>query len=156
MKCRNSLFVFVLTVALAIAGCNRKTIYSHYEHTPIYGWEKTDHLSFVVSPVTDNGTFREEVGLRINGAYPFMGLTLIVEQQVYPSGMRRSDTLSCKLVDADGTVQGEGVSFYQYRFHLCNMRLAQGDSLRVSIRHNMKREILPGIADVGVTLTKIN
>ena len=70
--------------------------------------------------------------------------------------MRRSDTLSCKLVDADGTVQGEGVSFYQYRFHLCNMKLTQGDSLRVSIRHNMKREILPGIADVGVTLTKIN
>ena len=139
-------------MGLMLTACTRRTIYSHYEHTPITGWEKTDHLTFVCSPVNADGNYREEVGLRINSAYPFMGLTLIVEQQVQPSGMKRSDTLSCRLINTDGTPLGEGVSFFQYSFYLCNMQLSRGDSLHVSIRHNMRREILPGIADVGVTL----
>lgn len=155
MKLRNRLLHAALVLLPVLAGCTRKTIYSHYEPTPINGWEKTDHLSLVYSPVTADGTFREEVGLRINGAYPFMGLTLIVEQQVFPSAVRRSDTLTCKLIDSDGTPVGEGVSFYQYSFHLCNLQLSRGDSLHVSIRHNMKREILPGISDVGITLSRM-
>ena len=146
--------MLMITVALALAGCNRKTIYSHYEHTPIGGWEKVDHLSFTLSPVPESGDFSEEVGLRINGAYPFMGLTLIVEQQTWPTGYMRSDTLSCNLIDEDGTILGEGISFYQYNFPMNNITLTEGDSLHVSIRHNMKREILPGISDIGLTLRK--
>ena len=154
MKPESCCIAVILMAVMVLTGCRRTTVYSHYEHTPVAGWEKTDHLSFVYSPATADGTFREDVGLRINGAYPFMGLTLIVEQQLFPSGMHRSDTLTCKLIDADGTPLGKGVSFYQYRFHLCNMQLSRGDSLHVSIRHNMKREILPGIADVGITLRR--
>lgn len=152
MKRRTDILVPLFAVALLVCGCNRKTIYSHYEHTPVEGWERVDGLSFDFSPVPYDGTFREDIGLRINSSYPFMGLTLIVEQQVYPMGVRRSDTLSCKLIDDDGTIQGEGISSFQYNFHLCNLKLEKGDSLHVHIRHNMKREILPGISDVGVTL----
>ena len=151
---KNRIVILLLTVALALAGCNRKTIYSHYEHTPINGWERVDDLSFTLSPVRMGGTFREEIGLRINGAYPFMGLTLIVEQQVFPSGITRSDTLSCKLIDNDGTILGEGISFYQYNFHVNTLRLHEGDSLHITVRHNMKREIMPGVSDVGIRLDK--
>lgn len=156
MRQRNRLIIAtLLTVALTTVSCNRKTIYSHYEHTPISGWEKNDLLSFSLSPLPHDGLFREEVGVRINSAYPFMGLTLIVEQQIMPSGTTRSDTLWCKLIDNDGTIQGQGISYYQYSFHLCNLHLLKGDSLSVSIRHNMKREILPGISDIGLTLSQM-
>ena len=30
----------------------------------------------------------------------------------------------------------------------------KGDSIIVSVRHNMKREILPGISDIGYMLIK--
>jgi gliding motility-associated lipoprotein GldH len=83
-----------------------------------------------------------------------MGLTLVVEQEVWPSGLTRSDTLWCRLVDSDGNIQGEGISNFQYNFQLLNLRLNSSDSLRVTVRHNMKREILPGISDIGLTLTK--
>ena len=148
----NFLLTLLITVALTFVGCNRKTIYSHYEHTPISGWEKYDQLSFDYAPARADGLFREEIGLRINNAYPFTGLTLIIEQQRFPSGMTRSDTLSCKLIDSDGNIRGNGTSFYQYNFHLCDIKLSKGDSLHISIHHNMKREILPGISDIGVTL----
>lgn len=154
MNQRSKLFVLLITVALTLVGCNRNTIYSHYEHTPINGWERVDRLSFDLASVTVGGNYHEEIGLRINKDYPFKGLTLIVEQQVFPSGVSRSDTLTCKLIDDKGIILGEGVSFYQYHFHLCDMPLAKGDSLHVQIRHHMRREILSGISDVGVTLTK--
>jgi hypothetical protein len=34
------------------------------------------------------------------------------------------------------------------------LQLQEGDSLHVVVRHNMKREILPGIFDVGIKLLK--
>ncbi len=145
----------VLTVAAAMASCNRNTVFYRYDHTPVAGWEKNDTLTFDVSPVPRAGSYREEIGLRINGSYPFTGLCLIVEQTIYPSGVSVSDTLNCRLIDADGTVRGRGVSYYQYSFHLTDMRLEQGDSLHVCVRHNMKREILPGISDIGLRVVSV-
>lgn len=145
----------VLTVAAAVMSCNRKTVFYHYEHTPVAGWEKNDTLTFDIGPVPGAGGYREEIGLRINGSYPFTGLCLIVEQTIYPSGVSMSDTLNCRLIEADGTVKGRGVSFYQYKFHLTDVSLERGDSLHVCVRHNMKREILPGISDVGLRVDEV-
>lgn len=146
--------ILILTVAMAITSCNRKTVYDHYNHTPINGWERNDTLTFCIKPLAEAGDYKEDIGLRINGAYPFMGLCLIVEQTILPAKITRCDTLNCKLVSEDGTVKGRGVSYYQYNFHLTTINLNKGDSLNICIRHNMKREILPGIADVGIKLDK--
>lgn len=142
----------VLTVALAFAGCNRKTIYHHYEHTPIAGWDKNDTLTFTVK-AKQRAVIQRDIELRISGDYPFQRLNLIVEQTTYPNGIRRRDTLNCDLIDPQGNILGQGVSLYQYRFHMTDISLNEDDSLCIDIRHNMKREILPGIADVGVCLT---
>ena len=114
------------------------------------------------------GDYIEEVGLRISSDYPFTGLNLIVEQTV-ASGEKnrtlvertdlvqeRSDTLSCNLVDQQGRAKGRGISHYQYLFHLTTLEINEGDMLYVAIRHDMKREILPGIADIGVKLSSVN
>lgn len=143
----------MFTVAAAVMSCNRKTVFYKYGHTPIAGWEKNDTLTFDVSPVPADGCYREEIGLRINGAYPFTGLCLIVSQTIIPDNITLNDTLNCRLFSDDGTVKGRGVSWYQYKFHLTDVRLRRGDSLHICVRHNMKREILPGISDVGVRLT---
>ena len=147
--------MLLLTVALTLVSCNRKTIYSHYEHTSIDGWEQTDTLTFIVSPVAKTGTYIEEVGLRINDAYPFTGLTLVVEQKAFPSGIARSDTLNARLVADNGTRLGKGINLYQYNYHLCNLPLQQDDSLRITLYHHMKRQLLPGIADIGITLRRV-
>ena len=74
----------VLLTAVLTA-CEWNTVYNHYEHTPIAGWEKNDTLNFVVGPLKDGGDYVEEVGVRISGDYPFTGLNLIVEQLLMPS-----------------------------------------------------------------------
>ncbi len=64
------------------------------------------------------------------------------------------DTLNCALIGANGVPKGQGIGYYQYAFDITSMDLQEGDSLHISVRHDMKREILPGISNVGVSLTK--
>lgn len=150
-----SSYAVVLTAMAALLGaCSGGTVYDQYDHTPLSGWEKNDTLSFDIPPMKHTALYREELGLRINGAFPFKSLQLIVEQKFLASKRIRRDTLNCRLIDNDGNVKGRGVSFYQYLFHIDDMEIEQGDSLRINIRHNMKREILPGIADVGIKFTR--
>ena len=143
----------LLTVAISLASCDCKTIYYHFEHAPVAGWEKNDVLSFNVSPVSE-GTYREELGLRIDKSYPFMGLCLVIKQTILPSGYVHSDTLNCNLIDQNGNNKGPGLSYYQYTFHVNTLHLQEGDSLNITVKHNMKREIMPGIADVGIRLDR--
>ena len=146
--------LILFTVATTWMSCNRKTVYDQYGHTPIAGWEKSDTLQFSVKPMEAAGTYAEELGLRINGAYPFKGLTLIIEQHIYPAETVVRDTLNCALTDDNGNATGKGISYYQYNIPMKDLQLKQGDSLQVFIRHNMKREILPGISDVGLKMVR--
>ncbi len=152
---RNRLIIFIMiTVALAFAACNSKTVYSHYEPTPIEGWERSDTLVYKDIVIKATADYKEEIGLRINDAFPFRSIFLEVEQHVRPMNLFKTDTLSCRLIDRNGNVKGRGLSYYQYNFHLTTLHLNAGDTLDIRIRHHMKREILPGIANVGMTISK--
>ena len=140
---------------LIASACNNRTVYSHYEHVPIAGWERNDTLFFHLKPVTTDGTYHEELALRINDGYPFQSLSLIIKQTVYPNGFVFRDTLNCTLIDNNGRVKGNGASIYQYSYHFNDIQLAEGDSVVVSVRHNMKREILPAISDVGLVVSRL-
>ena len=152
--CRQVIIGLVLTVACGITSCDRLPIYSHYEPTPTTGWEKNDTITFGIPPVSEAGYYKEELGLRINEDYPFQRLCLIVQQTVLPSGYRHNDTLNCHLIDKKGTVRGTGINHYQYTFHVNTIRLAEGDSLHICVKHNMKREIMPGVTDIGIRVDK--
>lgn len=155
-NCRPLFALLILTVTLAIASCDRKAVYSHYISTPIDGWDSSDELTFAVSPIPADATYEEHVGLRINRAYPFQGLTLIVQQQVFPSGETLADTLEASLIDHEGNMRGQGINYYQYTIPLRKINLHADDSMSVSIRYNMRRETLPGIGDVGFTLLRLH
>jgi len=154
----------LLTVALVTASCNRKTIYHHYEHTPLTGWEKNDTLLFTLTPSVQRAVVQRSIELRISNSYPFRSLCLIVEQTTIPakgtgtilqrskSPLRR-DTVNCDLIDPEGNIMGKGANLYQYSFRMTDISLNEGDSLRINIRHNMKRETIPGISDIGIRMT---
>ena len=143
-----------MLVVLMLTACNDKTVYHDYEQTPASGWEKNDPLSFTLPPIQETGNYKEEVGMRINGSFPFLSLSLIVEQTKLNTGEKQCDTLVCELINKRGYPQGKGVSQYQYLFPLKTLQLNKGDSLYIEIRHDMKREILPGITDVGLKVSK--
>ena len=146
----------MLLAVLLLTACKQRTVYYHYEHTPLSGWEKNDTLVFTTDTIAIDGTYSEEVGIRINGTYPFLQLNLMVEHLVMPAMTVKSDTLSCRLIDETGNALGNGVSNYQYLSPLTSLTLKKGDRLRIAIRRDMKREILPGISDIGLRLRRID
>jgi gliding motility-associated lipoprotein GldH len=159
MRQKNHPWLFaliLLTVALVTTSCNRKAVYSHYISTPIDGWNASDELTFTISPIPADGTYEERIGLRINRAYPFQGLSLIVRQQVFPTGETLTDTLEASLIDHEGNIKGQGINYFQYTIPLRHIELHAEDSMSVSIRHYMRRETLPGIGDIGFTLLRLH
>lgn len=162
MQYMKRLFYTLLIIGayLSISSCKESLVYDSYSHTPIAGWEKNDTLSFEIPPLAASGNYQEMLGLRITGGYPFMGLTLIVEQTIYPDEKRKSekiektDTIQCNLLDQNGATRGQGISYYQYNFPINIYLMNEKDSIHVTIRHDMKREILPGISDIGFKMVK--
>lgn len=154
MQSKHLLRIMILATGLLLCACNSQKKYSHYEHVSETGWEKTDTINFYISPINESGTYRETLGLRIDTTFPFQSLTLEIKQTVFPEGRQENYTKVCPLVDKDGTITGAGVSLFQYTFPFNDIRLNQGDSVHITVVHSMKREIMPGVTDVGISLTK--
>lgn len=148
-----STLIMGIIAATALQSCNESKVYDKYDHTPLSGWEKNDTLRFDIPRLTANGMYESTLGLRITDNYPFMGLTLIVEQRLMPADTIFTDTVKCELTDRNGKTRGKGLSYYQFRFPVTKMQLSKGDSLHIRVRHDMKREMLPGISDVGISLS---
>lgn len=94
------------------------------------------------------------LNLRTDNSFPFTGVMLIINQTVIPADKNYSDTLICSVTDSRGHSLGKGINLYQHAFPIATRHLSAGDSLYVTVHHNMMREILPGIADVGLTINK--
>lgn len=154
----------VLFVAWTATACIGGKVFDAYEQIPVEGWDKNDTLNFSVPAVAADGVYNLALGLRTTGDYPFMSLTLLFEANIIakksdnlplvkaPAKLSRS--LSCPLVSSRGRSQGQGVSLYQYNFHVATISLHEGDSLQVNVRHIMKREMLPGITDLGLSVAR--
>lgn len=149
------LLMVVVLLTTIIMSCDNVTYY-HFNHTPLNGWEKNDTLVYDIPPLPEPGKYREYISMRINESYPFKSVYLIIEQYTYPGKRITRDTLSCNLVNAKGERTGNGISYYQYNYLLREKDFRRGDSLHITIRHDMKREILPGISDVGFKLSPKN
>lgn len=146
--------LLAMMLALAFASCETEVVYSQYAHAAIGGWEKNEPLLFDVDSIEGGGTYSMTLGMRISDAYPFRNLHMVVEQTIYPAKQVITDTVTCNVVDRRGTMLGHGVSLYQYDLPIRKRTYHDGDSLHIKVRHNMKREILPGIADVGITIKR--
>ena len=151
---RNKPFVIVVLLLLtALCGCQQEVAYHVFKHIYEPGWDKTDTLHFDVSPVARDGNYRLDAELRIDKDFPFKQLTIEVEQTIYPSKEKLHNRINCDLVSETGVIEGDGISYFQYQFFVRGISLHQGDSVHICLTHNMKREIMPGISDVGVKLS---
>ena len=116
------------------------------------GWERSDTLYYTVATPLDSGLFSSYVNIRVAETYPYQELTLIVEQQLLHADTITADTLNITLADPEGHFGGEGLSLLDYTTPLGTIMLNKTDTMKVTIRHNMRRELLPGISGIGFTL----
>ena len=143
--------IAMLFTAWLCVACIGDKVYDHYEQVPVNGWDKNDVISYEIPPVDTDGLYDINLGLRTTGIYPFMSLSLVIQTEIV-GRKTMTEKLLCHLVDHHGHAEGQGVSYYQYDYHLSTLQLKQGDSLHISVHHNMMREMLPGISDMGIRL----
>ena len=149
------IYTLILTAVWGMTSCGRqKTVYANYEHVDDTAWEKIDTIIFNVPPLETAGTYREKIGLRLADNYPFMTLSMEMKLVVIPKGMVYISEHKFSVIDEIGNSKGKGLSLHQYDFNIGEVELEQGDSLHIRLAHNMKREILPGVVDLGFILLK--
>ncbi len=153
---KNSLVaICLLTLLLALGACKPQVVHHHYQHITDNKWDRCDTLFFNIPPVETSGLYREEAHLRISKEYPFLSLSMIVQQTIMPRQTRHRDIISCELISEKGVMKGDGITLFHNQFPIREVYLNSGDSICLAITHNMKREMMAGIADVGISLTQL-
>lgn len=148
--------LLLLLCAAMMAACRHKPAAFEYCPTPVEGWEGSDTLHFRVDTIREGGTYSLSLGVRSSASlpYPFQRLYVVVRQHWHHPEALHYDTVACELVSPDGKMQGRGVSIYQYICPVGECELAEGQTGEVTVHHIMRREILPGITDVGIRIER--
>lgn len=146
--------LLAMMTAMLLAACNKDISFYRYTHTDANGWEKNDHLTFSIDSVQEEGIYSLSLALRMNEEYPFRNLQIVVSQTIFPSNETFSDIVTCRVTNKNGIMLGHGVTIFQYDIPVRKHKYNVGDSIAIQVRHNMKREILPGITDVGILMKK--
>ena len=149
--------VAIFATATFVA-CFQNTAYYHYHSTDADCWDRFDFLEYHVPAVGQEGYYVEEIGIRFSEQYPYGQLGLVVNQTVVHTlskrlGRFKSDTLLVDLYDQAGRPAGDGINLRQVVIPLKSVKLEKGDSLALSIQHNMKNTAIKGVSAIGVKVT---
>ncbi len=137
-----------------LVACSENRVFIVYEDVAIEGWEKNDMVTIAVPPLMEDGVYDIDLLLRRDNSFPYKNISLLVETTVFPSESFYRDTLNCELSDNKGKSLGYGINLYQHSFPIQTRNLCVGDSVHINIRHNMMREILPGVSNIGILVRK--
>lgn len=153
-KSRAVFLVLVLVAcSWAFSSCESHTFYHSYQDTPVDGWEQNDTLTFTTDSIPHDGVYAFQIGLRTTSIYPYRMLWLLVENEWRNPKFTKTDTVICHLTNAEGDLNGHGIDSYQYTYPCPSLHLRKGQVGHIRIRHIMRREILPGVSDVGIKIT---
>ncbi|RRD79782.1 hypothetical protein EII14_05310 [Alloprevotella sp. OH1205_COT-284] len=159
---RRPLFLLLCSLLLTTA-CLRDEVYFAYRSADVEGWDTGEHIGFTVDSLAQGRTYHPTLHLRTTAApvYPFQTIVLIVSQSwqfPHPSVSRRdsvlhtADTLTLRLMTSSGHPTTEGLALRQYTHPLPSLRLPRGARGKIDVRHIMRKEVVPGIANIGYSL----
>lgn len=147
---------FLCTLLFAFS-CTDKPVAFDYCPTAVEGWEPGDSLKFHIDTLKHAGQYELSIGVRTSSSnpYPYQTLWLVVRQHWHNPSQELIDTIRLQLTNERGDPQGHGVTLYQYDQPWRTLQLREGQSADISIIHVMRREMLPGISDVGIQLKRL-
>ena len=152
-RVRQSSLLLVLLLILTTA-CNSKEAFSEFHSFPEATWERSERANFEVFIPDSRQRYDIFLEIRNNNDYPFRNLWLFVDITT-PDGQQRRDTINAELADVYGKWYGKGVSLYSYSFpYELNIQYPDTGTFTYSVTQGMRRELLKGISDVGLTVLK--
>ena len=155
-KIANKYTLFIIIALTLLISCRSQRTLLH-EFAAIDGeeWNIIDSLHFEIDSVTTGGNCETTLEFRTNANYPYRNISILMTQSLRNKNKDITKTLAYDIVDESGKNNGEGITYLTHRIPFCTMEIQEGDTVDIFIRHNMQDNILPGIADVGVLVEKI-
>ena len=152
---RNSLMaICTIIVAATLCSCDHLPVYSHFEHIAKEGWNREDTSHFDI-PLKEQGLYDITLSVRATNLYPYTQLKLIVRHndktRILPV---KTDTITLDITDAEGNMLGNGTSVHQYTVRLLPVPITAADTLSLNVAHIMRKQTLPGITEIGLTIDK--
>ncbi|MDD4107546.1 MAG: gliding motility lipoprotein GldH [Prolixibacteraceae bacterium] len=154
--------VFIVQFSLAIIlfaniySCGNKYFFEDFQYVPEAEWHKDSAIvfDFLVSETTAN--FDMYINIRNNTNYRFSNLWLFIEI-FQPGGEAVEDTFEIILADPSGRWLGEGFAGLKTREAVYRRQFyfpVSGEYI-VKVKHGMRQDILKGINDVGIRISKV-
>lgn len=137
----------IVAVATLVSSCYYRRVYYQFHPVSVAGWQNSDTLRFILPELS--GQFTLTVYVRTTNLYPYRNLSLRVLD-----GDSTIDA-SFVLADKNGKSKGQkGIGATEAKMELGRIEVNQKSSRELLVVHNMRRELLPGISDVGVSLDR--
>lgn len=140
---------------MCFTACNRGVLVSHYESFDHEEWA-IDSVKVFDFHVTEEGLSYDMVlGCRHTTEYPFQNIWLFTELYA-DTLLLSSDTLEYYLADRRGRWLGNGTGRLREMPMLYKQNLLIPDTgvYRLEVRHGMRREVLAGMSELGLTVEK--
>ncbi len=153
---RLSLLICLPAALLSVfaSSCEKKTLFAEYEDVKSAVWESGDAKYFFPPAITEDGEYDISLLLRADRSFPFMNITVAVDETIFPSNENHTNLVCCPLFDKKGNATGKGINLFQYSCPIETRKLSRGDSLVIVVKHGMRREMLPGITNAGIKIEK--
>lgn len=148
-----SLYV-TLALTLLLSCQNPNVLLHEFDAVDSENWNISDAKHFEIDSVPASGHYETTLEFRTNANYPYRNISIQMTQSLRNRNKDITKTLAYDIVDKNGKNNGEGITYFTHQLPFCTMDIQQGDTVDISIRHNMQDNILPGITDVGVLIEK--
>ena len=129
-RARSLSALVVLAIFSSCAGDGCRSV--QYESVDEASWGAFEPLSFTLGPVPSAGPYDLRLLLRMSSAHPYPYKSLFVE------GRQQWGT--------------DGINLHQYDYAISSRHCRPADSVRIALRHLMRKEEIPGVSNVGIAL----
>lgn len=134
--------------------CDTAAVYEQYISIEDAAWEKEKEILFTFEVEDSSVPYNLSVQVRNNNLYPYQNLWLFAAEE-QPNGLLRRDTIECMLADDFGKWYGNGVSLFQSSFPVrTNYTFPSEGEYTFRIRQGMRKEVVPGIQEIGFRVEK--
>lgn len=146
-------------IAAVLTGCSEPPVFQADVPIADGAWDRAYKPSFTFLVQDSVSKHDVYIDVRHTGDYPYSDLFLFVDLQG-PGGRAIRDTVECLLADPTGKWYGKGQGFIfadRYQAHVLYKlgdRFPAGGEYTITLEQAMRTATLPGVLDVGVSVTR--
>ena len=146
-------FVFILC-SLILSACLDQNTHIDFRSFKNTEWDKDNICQFEFNISDTINPHQIFIETRNNNSYPYSNIWLFVDIKT-PLGNLRKDTIGFDLADNFGKWYGQGISLYKLEVvYEKSFIFRQPGTYVFSIKHGMRDDVLKGISEIGIKLTK--